>query len=62
MAIKLTLRRNLDDLPQIHDRYGIANMMHDRKVVRDEQVRDTQALLKRFEQVDNLSPNRYIQG
>jgi len=35
----------LDDLAQVHDRDSVADVAHDREVVRDEQVRKVEAVL-----------------
>ena len=45
---------NLDHLAQVHHRDAVGDVLNDRKVMRNEQVRGTEAVLQVLEQVQNL--------
>src|SRR5262249_53288537 len=53
-GIERLLVGNLNKLAEVHDRNAVADVLHDREVVRDEQIRKPEALLKVLEQVDDL--------
>ena len=52
----------LHDLTQVHHRHLVADQFHHPKVVRDEEVREPEALLKVLEQVHDLSLDGYVEG
>src|SRR5260370_2908542 len=54
-------RRELDDLPQVHDRHALGYVPHDRKVVRDEQVGEAEPRLETLEEGEDLSPARDVE-
>ena len=54
-------RRQLDDPADIHDGDAMAHVLDDRKVVRNEQVGETEAFLKFEQQIDDLRLHRYIE-
>jgi len=51
----------LDYLSQIHHRNAIRDVLDHRKIVRDEQVRQIESLLKLAKEIQNLSLDRYIE-
>ncbi len=55
-------RRGLDDASQVHHRDGVADMLDDREIVRDEDVGQAQALAQFDEEVENLRLNRNIES
>src|SRR3984957_1864094 len=54
-------RRLLGDLPQIHDRHAVAHVTHDRQVVGDEDIGQTELALQVGEQVQDLRLDRHVQ-
>ena len=50
----------LDDFPQVHHRNAVGKVAHNRQVVRDEQIGDTQLVLKVSEQVKDLRSDRCV--
>src|SRR3954471_2808560 len=46
-------RRRLDDLPEVHDRYAVAEVLDGREVVRDEEAREAHVALQVAHQVEN---------
>src|SRR5439155_6330732 len=53
---------DLDDLAEVHDGHAVGDVAHDRKVVGDEQVRETKLRLEIFQQVDDLRLDRDVEG
>ena len=51
----------LYDMPQVHHRYAVAYVPHNRKVVRYEQVGQAELVLQILKQVDDLRLNGHIQ-
>src|SRR5438046_429353 len=62
VLVKVDAVGELDDLSQVHDRDAVADVAHHGEVVRDEQVRELEAVLQLFEQVDDLRLNGDIQS
>ena len=54
-------RRLLDDPAEVHHRDVVGEMLDDRQVVRDEQVRDVPLLLQIIEQIEDLRLDRNVQ-
>ena len=54
--------RELDDLPQIHHGDAVADVLHHRKVVRDEEVGELEPILELLEEVDDLRLDRDVEG
>ena len=54
--------RHLADLAEVHDRHAVADVLHDREVVGDEDQRQPVALLEVLEQVEDLRLHRHVQG
>jgi capsid protein len=54
IAQNLLCRSFLHDPAQVHHRYTASNLTHHRKIVRDEQVRQTSLALKVGEQIQYL--------
>jgi hypothetical protein len=64
MARMLVQRRaagHLHDLSEIHDGNTIRDMFHDRQIVSDEQIRETELLLQILQQVQNLRLDRHVE-
>ena len=59
--VELTSRRVFNDAAQIHHCDAVADVLHHREIVRDEEVREVKLLLQVFEQVDDLRLNRYVE-
>src|SRR5262249_20109622 len=53
---------NLHKFAEIHHRYTVADVLHDREVVRNEQIGKPEALLEVLEQVDDLRLYGHVQG
>ena len=51
----------LDNAAQVHDRYSISDMPHDREVMCDKKVGDAQSCLKIAEKIDDLRLDRDIE-
>lgn len=62
MVIDAFTFSKLNRPPQIHDRYPIAQIVHEMEVMRDKKVGEVKSLTKINEKVDNLGLNRNIQG
>jgi hypothetical protein len=54
-------RRDLDDAPEIHHGDAVADVLHRRQVVRDEQVGQVQLVLQPLQQVEHLRLDRHVQ-
>ena len=50
---QLVARSHLDELPEVHHRDAVAEELHRREVVRDEQAREAELLLQRPEEVED---------
>lgn len=50
------------DLAKIHHRHSIRDILDDGQVVRDEQIREIEPLLKLAKQIQHLRLNRHIQS
>ena len=59
--VDLLRGRELNDTPEIHHRYPMAHVLHDLKIMGDEQIAQSQLFLQVPEQVHDLSLNRDIQ-
>ena len=53
--------RVLNDFTHVHDRHGVTHVLHNAKVVTDEQVGEAKFFLQRGEQVQDLRLNSHIQ-
>ena len=53
---------HLDDASEIHDRYFLTDQLHDREIVRDEQIREPQVFLQVAQQVHHLRLDRDVEG
>ena len=53
---------SLDDLAQVHHRDAVADVRHRGQVMADKQIAHAQELLQVFELVDDLRPDRHIEG
>jgi hypothetical protein len=51
----------LDDPAAIHDADAIADMPHDREIVRDKQIADARFLLQILKQIDDLALRRDVE-
>ena len=54
-------RRQLDDAAEIHHGDAMADVLHHREIVRDEQVGDPELLLQVDHQVDHLRLHRHVE-
>ncbi len=54
-------RRGLDDAAEVHHGHAVAQELHHREVVRDEQVAQPKPLLQRHQQVEHLRLDRHVQ-
>ena len=61
MRIEVLLRRDLDDLAEIHHGDAVAQVPDHRKIVRDEDVGEAEAVAQRLEQVDDLRLDRDVE-
>ena len=61
VANSAAVGRDLDDPADIHHRDAVADMLHHRQVVRDEQIGDAQPVLQFQHQVDDLRLHRNVQ-
>ena len=57
-----TLGCKFDNLPKVHDRDTIRDMFHHGKIMRDEQIGQTEALLQILQKIDDLRLNGNLQG
>ncbi len=53
--------RQLDDAPEIHHGDAVAEMPHDRQIMRDEQIGQAQAVAQILEQVHDLRLDRHVE-
>src|SRR6266513_199703 len=53
--------RQFHDLPEVHDGDPVADVLHDRQVVRDEQVRQPELLLQLLQEVEHLRLDAHVQ-
>jgi hypothetical protein len=53
--------RDLDDLAEIHHGDAVGDVLHDRQVVRDEDVGEAEAGLQVAQQVDDLRLDRHVE-
>ena len=60
-GVELLGRRQLHDAAQIHHGDPVADVLHDREIMRDEQVGKPQVLLQIVQQVEHLRLDRDIQ-
>jgi len=51
-----------NDFSQVHDRNLVADMLHNREIVRNEQVRDAEILLQLDQEMKDLGSNRHVQS
>ena len=61
MGIDLLRIAGFDDAPQIHDADAVADVADDVQIVRDEQIRKPQLILKAHQQIQHLRLNGNIQ-
>ena len=61
VAEQLVGRRGLHDLAEIHYGDAVGDVLHDREIVADEDVGETEALLQRAHQVDDLRLDRDVE-
>ncbi len=59
--IELLRIRDLDNLSEVHHGRAVADVLDDGEAMRDEQARQTQFLLKFFQQVDHLRLDRHVE-
>src|SRR5262245_57897300 len=59
--VEILAPRRLHDLPKVHDRDAVADVLDDREVVRDEQVGDPVLLLQVDQQVHDLRLDRDVE-
>src|SRR5688572_18950068 len=52
----------LDELPEVHHADPIAEVLDDREVVADEQVREVEVAAEIEEQIQNLALDRHVEG
>ena len=62
VAEKLQGRRRLHDLPEVHDRDAVADVLHHRQVVGDEKIGELHGLLEFLQQVQYLGLDGYVKG
>ena len=60
-GVQLAGLGHLDDLAEVHHRDPVADALHHRQVVGDEQVGQAQLLLQIVQQVEDLGPDRDVQ-
>ena len=51
----------LDDAAQIHHRHAVADVLHHRQIVRDEQIGQLELVLQVHQQIDDLRLDRHVQ-
>ncbi len=61
LTVKILARSKLYDPSEIHDRHPVSDVFDDRKVVCDEEVRESAIALKVLHEVDDLRLYRHIQ-
>ena len=52
--------RHFHDLSQVHHNYSVADMLHNAKIMADEQIGEAELFLQITQQVKNLRTNRHI--
>ncbi len=60
-AVELLRRPELDDLAQVHDRHPVADVLHDRQVVGDEQVGQPESGAQVGQEVEDLGLDRHVE-
>ncbi len=60
-ANSASCRRDLDDAAEVHHRDARRDVLDDREVVRDEEVREAEAALQVLQQVDDLRLHRHVE-
>ena len=55
-------RRDLHDPSDVHHRHAVADVLHNAKVVRNEEVGQPQIVLQVFEEVEDLGLDRDIES
>ena len=53
--------RDLDDVPEVHDRDPVGDVPDDPEIVRDEEVREVEVLLQALEEVQDLRLDRDVE-
>ena len=61
VLVQLVGVRDLDDLAEVHDGDALGNVPHDKKVMRDEQIRNAELFLQLLKHVDDLRLNGNVQ-
>ena len=61
VAVERVALGHLDDLAQVHHGDPVGHVLHDRQVVRDEQVRELELLLQVVEEVQDLRLDRDVE-
>ena len=61
VVIQLVDVGKFHDTSQVHDSHPVGNMSHDRQVVGDEDVGDTEPLLQVTQEVNHLGLDRHVQ-
>jgi hypothetical protein len=61
VRVEVLRGRDLDDLAEVHHGDARADVLDDRQVVGDEQVREVELLLEVLEEVDHLRLDRHVQ-
>ena len=53
---------SFDDLPMVHDQDKVANVLDHSKIMRNEQIRNTQLILQILQKIDDLSLDAHIES
>src|SRR4029077_11525141 len=61
-AVELMTGCDFHDLAQVHDRDPVGDVLHDREIVRDEEVGEVELALQLLEQVDDLRLDGNVEG
>jgi len=61
MRVDLMALRNLHDLPQIHHRHAVGDVLHHVQIVGDEDVGEVELILKRDEEIENLGLHGHVE-
>ena len=61
VLVQVVRVRNLDHLAEVHDGDALRDVMDDEQIVRNEQIRHAELLLKLFEHVDDLRLDRHVE-
>lgn len=59
---KLVAGCHFDDLAEVHHRHTVRDMLHDRQVVRHEEIGQPQFLLQVFQNIEHLRLNGHVKG